>query len=191
MHAVVPFFQYCKYHLLFYLSIHFSHPCNICTWNAEENATATCIEESPHLPQGNPMMSLSGKPLVWVLTQGSLFSQISQISLNPDTFSQIFMAWVKWLPPVDTHSCTIWKVKTFMNCSKSALSICKKKKKKQKQIWLPRKEYLRVHRCTGIHMTANVNYFWLSFKSSWTLALCLDTCLLRYTWMHISKKVLV
>ena len=42
-----------------------------------------------HVLRGIPKTSLSGKPLVQVVEQGSLFSQISHILLNLGKFSQI------------------------------------------------------------------------------------------------------
>ena len=50
---------------------------NICTYDTEENCTIACIKENPHLCQGNPHNVIILNPLVQVVVQGNLFSQIS------------------------------------------------------------------------------------------------------------------
>ena len=52
------------------------------------------------------------------------------------------------------------KCEIFMNCSKRFIGICKKKKqKKQKQIRLPNKKYIRDHRCQRTNIAYKCKIF--------------------------------
>ena len=84
IHVAVPLSSVLQVLLIILFIYLFFSSGNICTCDTEENCTIACIKENPYLCQGNPHDVITVNPLVQVVVQGSLFSQTSWISLNPD-----------------------------------------------------------------------------------------------------------
>ena len=94
--------------IYFYIFIHCSSLVTYVLATMNRMALLHVFRESPSTSRESPWCHCWENHLIQVVAQGSLFSWISWISLNPDNLSQIFRVWIKWLSPVQSQNYQTW-----------------------------------------------------------------------------------